>query len=75
MNQQKIIQFLFVVVPVLLLLSVLWHAFVPFLSIAVLFLVILFFRTSPLVDKALGRHRELEVYYLLPDLYRKPQSK
>lgn len=65
MNTQKIMRLLFLLVPVLLLLSIFWHAFAPFLSLALLYLMLLVLR-SGFVQTLLGKHREPPVYYQPP---------
>ena len=65
MNEQKIMRFLFLAVPVLLLLSIFWHLFAPFLSLALLYLMLLVIR-SGFVQTLLGKHREAPVYYQPP---------
>ena len=65
MNTQKIMRWLFLLVPVLLLLSIFWHAFAPFLSLALLYLMLLVLR-SGFVQTLLGKHREPPVYYQPP---------
>ena len=65
MNTQKIMRLLFMLVPVLLLLSIFWHAFAPFLSLALLYLMLLVLR-SGFVQTLLGKHREPPVYYQPP---------
>jgi hypothetical protein len=66
MNEQKIMRFLFLAVPVLLLLSIFWHLFAPFLSLALLYLMLLVLR-SGFVQTLLGKHREPPVYYQPPE--------
>jgi hypothetical protein len=61
MNTQKIMRWLFLLIPVLLLLSIFWHVFAPFLSLALLYLMLLVLR-SGFVQTLLGRHREPPVY-------------
>jgi hypothetical protein len=61
MTSQKIMRALFLLVPVLLLLSIFWHAFAPFLSLALLYLMLLVLR-SGFVQTLLGKHREPPVY-------------
>lgn len=65
MNEQKIMRFLFLAVPVLLLLSIFWHLFAPFLSLALLYLMLLVLR-SGFVQTLLGKHREPPVFYQPP---------
>jgi len=65
MNTQKIMRLLFLLVPVLLLLSIFWHAFAPFLSLALLYLMLLVLR-SGFVQTLLGKHHEPPVYYQPP---------
>ncbi len=62
MNEQKIMRVLFLVVPVLLLLSIFWHLFAPFLSLALLYLMLLVIR-SGFVQTLLGRCRDPPVVY------------
>ena len=61
MNEQKIMRVLFLAVPVLLL-SIFWHLFAPFLSLALLYLMLLVIR-SGFVQTLLGKHHEPPVYY------------
>lgn len=65
MNEQKIMRALFLAVPVLLLLSIFWHLFAPFLSLALLYLMLLVIR-SGLVQTLLGRRRDPPVVYYQP---------
>src|SRR5260221_14618867 len=65
MNTQKIMRLLFLLVPVLLLLSIFWLLFAPFLSLALLYLMLLVIR-SGFVQTLLGKHREPPVYYQPP---------
>src|SRR5216683_6044117 len=46
MNEQKIMRVLFLAVPLLLLLSIFWHLFAPFLSLALLYLMLLVIRSG-----------------------------
>jgi hypothetical protein len=66
MNSQKIMRVLFLLVPVLLLLSIFWHAFAPFLSLALLYLMLLVIR-SGFVQTLLGRRQDPPVYYRPPE--------
>jgi len=72
-NEQKIMRGLFLAVPVLLLLSIFWHLFAPFLSLALLYLMLLVIRGG-LVQTLLGKHREQPVYYQPPQQSREPQE-
>ncbi len=65
MNNQKIIRFLFILVPVLLVLSIWWNAFAPFLSIALVYLILLVIR-SGFVNTLFAKLREPTVYYQPP---------
>jgi hypothetical protein len=65
MNSQKIMRVLFLLVPVLLLLSIFWHAFAPFLSLALLYLMLLVIR-SGFVQALLGKRQDPPVYYQPP---------
>jgi hypothetical protein len=74
MKTQKIMQFLFLAVPVLLLLSIFWHVFAPFLSLALLYLMLLVFR-SGFVQTLLGKHHEPTVLYQPPQHPGEPQER
>ena len=74
MNSQKIMRVLFLLVPVLLLLSIFWHAFAPFLSLALLYLMLLVIR-SGFVQTLLGKHREPPVYYQPPQQPREAEAR
>jgi hypothetical protein len=45
MSNQQIQRILFIAIPLLLVLSLIWHPFIPFLSLALLYLAILVFRS------------------------------
>lgn len=62
MNNKKMMRFLLYAVPVLLLLSIWWNAFFPFLSLALVYLIILFFRNG-WRNVIIGTQREPTVYY------------
>jgi len=67
MTSQKMMRTLFLLIPVLLLLSIFWHAFAPFLSLALLYLMLLVFR-SGFVQTLLGKQRQdPPVYYQPPE--------
>jgi hypothetical protein len=72
MNEQKIMRALFLAVPVLLL-SIFWHLFAPFLSLALLYLMLLVIRGG-FVQTLLGKHREPPVYYQPPQQPGKAQD-
>jgi len=74
MNTQKIMRLLFLLVPVLLLLSIWWHAFAPFLSLALLYLILLVLRSS-FVQTLLGKRREPPVVYQPPQQSREAQER
>lgn len=65
MNEQKIMRTLFLAVPVLLLLSIFWHLFTPFLSLALLYLMLLVIRGG-FVQTLLGKRRDPPVVYYHP---------
>src|SRR5947207_4136252 len=73
MNEQKIMRILFAAVPVLLLLSIFWHLFAPFLSLALLYLMLLVLR-SGFVQTLLGKRREPTVFYQPPQQPGEPQE-
>lgn len=62
MKSQKIMRVLFLLVPVLLLLSIFWHAFAPFLSLALLYLMLLVIG-SGFVQTLLEKRPDPPVYY------------
>ncbi len=62
MNNQKIVKFMFVLVPALLVLTIWWNAFAPFLSIALIYLILLVIR-SGFMSTLLGKRHEPKVYY------------
>lgn len=65
MDNQKIMRFLFFLVPVLLVLSIWWNVFVPFIFIALLYLMVLVLR-SGFVKTMLTKLREPIIYYQPP---------
>jgi hypothetical protein len=62
MNNQKVMQFLFIIVPVLFVLSIWSNAFGPFLSVAFVFLIILVSR-SIWAKNLFTKQRSPTVYY------------
>lgn len=62
MNNQKIMRFLFILVPALLVLTIFWNSFAPFLSIALVYLMLLVIRSGWL-NRVLGKPHEPTVYY------------
>jgi hypothetical protein len=61
-DNQKIMRVLFLLVPVLLLLSIWWHIFGAFLSLALLYLMLLVLRNSGWANSVFGKPHEPTVF-------------